>query len=126
MMPAIDEYEGVRASIQAYVDACALADAEALRASLHPMWTMYGIDQLSVDTAAGVDDFVAWVAEQAPPVGYRATITNIDVAGDAATATLVEEKYYDIDYVIFFTLVRYDGAWAITTKTFSQVPPRER
>jgi KaiC/GvpD/RAD55 family RecA-like ATPase len=126
MTSTIDEYESIRAAIQAYVDACALADAEALRASLHPMWAMYGIDELSVDTAAGVDDFVAWVAEQAPPVGYRAAITNIDVAGDAATATLVEEKYYDIDYVIFFTLVRYDGAWAITTKTYSQGPPRRR
>ncbi|MCZ3388419.1 MAG: nuclear transport factor 2 family protein [Actinomycetia bacterium] len=126
MMPAIHEYEGVRAAVQAYADACALADAEALRAALHPRWTMYGIDELSVETATGADDFVDWVDGQVPPTGYRATITNIDIAGDAAKATLVEEKYYDIDYVIYFTLVRYDGAWSITTKTFSQVPPKER
>ena len=111
---------------RAYVDACESADAEALRAALHPRWTMYGIDDLSVETGASVDDFVAWVDDQAPPVGYRATITQIDIVGDAALATLVEENYYGIDYVIYFTLVRYGKAWAITTKTFSQVPPKGR
>ncbi len=125
-MAAIDEYEDVRDAVQAYVDACGLADAEALRAALHPSWTMYGIDELSVEMATSAGDFVDWVDGQTPPTGYRATITAIDIAGDAATATLVEEKYYDIDYVIYFTLVRYDGAWSITTKTFSQVPPSER
>lgn len=125
-VPSIDEYEAVRAAVQAYVDACASADAHALRAALHPQWTMYGIDELSVETATSAADFVAWVDDQAPPTGYRATITELDIAGDAAAATLVEEKYYDIDYVIYFTLVRYGQGWTITTKTFSQVPPKKR
>lgn len=126
MTSAIGENEAARAAVQAYVDACALADPEALRAALHPQWTMYGIDETSVETATSVDDFVAWVADQEPPKGYRATITALDVSGDAAVATLVEEKYYGIDYVIYFTLVRYGQGWTITTKTFSQVPPKER
>ena len=124
--PSIDEYEAVRAAVQAYVDACGAADADALRAALHPQWTMYGIDELSVETATSAADFVAWVDDQVPPTGYRATITELDIAGDAAAATLVEEKYYDINYVIYFTLVRYGQGWTITTKTFSQVPPKER
>jgi len=119
----IEEYEAVRAAVQRYVDACVAADHDALRAALHPKWTMSGIDAEATDAATPAADFVAWVAEQSPPAGYRATITHVEIAGDAASATLVEESYYGIDYVIFFTLVRYEGVWAIVTKTYSQVPP---
>jgi hypothetical protein len=118
----IDEYSAVRSAVQRYVDACLGADDGALRAALHPAWTMYGID-FATDIAVSVDEFVAWVGDQARPTGYRATITHLEIAGDAATATLVEENYYDVDYVIYFTLVRYDGVWSIVTKTHSQVPP---
>ena len=118
---AIDELDAVRAAVQRYVDACANADPEALRSALHPEWRMYGIDALAEDIAAPPDGFVSWVADQQPPVGYRATITHVEVVADAATATLVEESYYDVDYVVYFTLVRYGGTWQIVTKTYSQV-----
>jgi hypothetical protein len=120
---AIDEYEAVHSTVQRYVDACMAADGDALRAALHPKWTMYGIDAGATDVAATVDEFVGWVKEQAPPDGYRATITHIEIAGDAAVATLVEESYYDTDYVVFFTLVRYESAWSVVCKTYSQIPP---
>ena len=113
----------MRAAIQRYVDACKTADHDALRAALHPKWTMSGVDAEATDAATSVDDFVAWVADQEAPAGYRATIAQLDIAGDAASATLVEESYYGVDYVIFFTLVRYEGSWAIVNKTYSQVPP---
>jgi len=119
----IEQYEAVRAAVQDYVQACLAADGRALRDALHPRWTMYGIDANAIDAGASVDDFVAWVSEQAPPAGFRSTITHLEIAGDAAVATLVEESYYDTDYVTFFTLVRYDGVWEIVTKTYSQVPP---
>lgn len=119
------EEEAVRAAVQAYVDACASADANALREALHPAWTMYGIDSLGVDAGTGRAVYVEWVGEQQPPHGYLATISQVDVAGIAAMATLLEENYYGIDYTIFFTLVRYDGTWRITSKTYSQMPPVE-
>lgn len=118
----IEEYEAVRAAIQRYVVACQAADHIAVRAALHPKWTMSGVDAEATDAGATLADFVSWVAEHSPPDGYRATITHLDIAGDAASATLVEESYYGVDYVIFFTLVRYDREWAIMTKTYSQVP----
>jgi len=118
----IEEYEAVRTALQRYVDACRSADPDALRAALHPAWTMYGIDDDTVDVAAAPDEFVQWLRDQDPPAGYRASVTRIDIAGHAACATLVEENYYGLDYVIYFTLVRYDGVWRIVTKTYSQVP----
>ncbi len=122
----IEEYEAVRAAIQRYVVACQAADHLAVRAALHPKWTMSGVDVETTDAGATLEDFVSWVAEHSPPDGYRTTITHLDIAGDAASATLVEESYYGVDYVIFFTLVRYDREWAIVTKTYSQVPPDSR
>lgn len=118
----LDDAEAVRAAVQGYVDACRDADPEMLRAALHPAWTMYGIDSDTVDVAAAPDEFVQWLQDQDSPAGYRAGITRIDVAGHAACATLVEESYYGIDYVVFFTLVRYDGRWQVVTKTYSEVP----
>ncbi|MEO8106527.1 MAG: nuclear transport factor 2 family protein [Actinomycetes bacterium] len=123
MDEARTDVEAVQAAVQEYVQACARADPDALRGALHPAWTMYGIDSLAVDVGTGVEDFVEWVGQQRPPDGYRASIAQVDIAGDAAVATLREENYYGVDYTIFFTLVRYDGVWQITTKTHSQIPP---
>ena len=125
MSVALADVEAVRTAVQAYVSACAAADADALREALHPAWTMYGIDALAVDAGTGADAYVEWVGDQQAPQGYRATISQIDVAGDAAMATLLEASYYGIDYTIFFTLVRYEGIWRITSKTYSQIPPVE-
>jgi Putative lumazine-binding len=117
----IDDLDAVRAAVQRYVDACTNADSEALRSALHPAWRMYGIDTSDEEVAVPVDEFVAWVAGRQPPVGYRATITHIEITTDVALATLVEEKYYDTDYIIFFSLVRSGGRWSIVTKTYSSV-----
>ena len=119
----IDDLNAVRAAVQRYVDACANADSEALRSALHPAWRMYGIEPLPLDeeVAVPVDEYVAWVADRQPPVGYRATITQVEITADVAMATLVEEKYYDIDYIVFFSLVRSGGTWCIVTKTYSGV-----
>ena len=123
MIGDIDDLEAVRAAVQRYVDACTRADSEALRSALHPAWRMYGIEPAPLDeeVAVPVEEYVAWVAERQPPVGYRATITQVEISSDVAMATLVEEKYYDIDYIVFFTLVRSGGTWCIVTKTYSRV-----
>ena len=124
MPSSLADIEAVRAVVQKYVDACAAADASWLRAALHPSWTMYGVDALGTDVASTVNDFVTWVAEQPPPVDYRAAITHVDVSGVVASVTVVEENYYGLDYVICFTLVRYGAEWALVTKSYSQIPPQ--
>jgi len=125
MSTDLDDLDAVRAAVQRYVDACTDADSEALRTALHPDWRMYGIEEAGDEVAASVDDYVAWVAKRQPPVGYRATITHLEIATDVATATLVEENYYDVDYVVFFSLVRYGGLWRIVTKAYSQVSSQQ-
>ena len=54
----------------------------------------------------------------------RAAITHVDVSGVVASVTVVEENYYGLDYVIYFTLVRYGAEWALVTKSYSQIPPQ--
>jgi hypothetical protein len=120
MSTDMDDLNAVREAVQRYVDACTNADSEALRSALHPAWRMYGIDTTE-EVAVTVDEFVDWAADKQPPLGYRATITHIEIASDVAMATLVEEKYYDSDYTIHFSLIRSGGRWHIVTKTYSRV-----
>ena len=121
MSTDIDDLNAVREAVQRYVDADTNADSQALRSALHPAFRMYGIDTSEEEFAVTVDEFVAWVAERQPPLGYRAAITHIEIASDVAMATLVEEKYYDTDYTIHFSLIRSGGMWHIVTKTYSRV-----
>ena len=121
MSTDIDDLNAVREAVQRYVDADTNADSQALRSALHPAFRMYGIDTSEEEFAVTVDEFVAWAADKQPPLGYRATITHIEIASDVAMATLVEEKYYDTDYTTHLSLIRSGGTWHIVTKTYSRV-----
>jgi hypothetical protein len=121
MSTDINDLNAVREAVQRYVDACANADLEALRSALHPAWRMYGIDTSEEEFAVTVDEFVDWASDRESPLGYRATITHIEITRDVAMATLVEENYYDTDYTIHFSLIRSGGMWHIVTKTYSRV-----
>ncbi len=124
MITPVSEYDAIRSAVQRYVDACRNANAAALRAALHPNWAMYGVDSESTDQGATLSDFVDWVAQQSPPERYLATVSQISIDGNCAMARLVEQDYYGIDYVIYFSLVRYQSAWQIVTKTYSQISER--
>jgi hypothetical protein len=121
MSTDIDDLNEVRTAVQRYVDACTSADPEALRAALHPAWRMYGIDPVDEEIAVPVDEFVAWLTGQQAPIGYRASITHIEITADAAMVTVAEEKYYDTDYIVYFSLLRSGGKWSIVTKTYCLV-----
>jgi Putative lumazine-binding len=82
---------------------------------------MYGVDSEATDQGANLSDFADWVAQQPPPEGYRATVSQIGIDGNCAMARLVEQDYYGIDYVIYFSLVRYQSDWQIVTKTYSEI-----
>ena len=75
-------------------------------------------------------DFIAMVGRNPGLAGpsYEARVRTIDVTGDAGVAVLEETDYFGCDFVDYFTLVRTDGAWKITSKTYAHTggsPSRE-
>ena len=66
--------------------------------------------------------FCEYIAEHPADVDgtFRARITSIVQAGDAAAASMTEENHLGtLTFVNFFTLCRSDGRWRIANKTFA-------
>jgi len=60
---------------------------------------------------------------------YKATLWNIDLAGDAGVAVLGETDYLGCDFVDYFSVACIDGRSQITDKTYPHTagqPPASR
>ncbi len=114
----------VRAVVQQYIDGTFEGDADKLAAVFHPQAVMTGY--LGPDLLCGaVAPFLDAVRGNPAPRdtgGYTAAITQVEVAGQVATATLSETGLMGTDFVDYFHLVCIDGAWSIVAKTFHAGP----
>jgi len=115
---AIDR-EAIAATVQMYIDGSAQGDTAMLTEAFHPDAQMYG--------AVGEDRYDEPITEYVKLVGdspggetMRARITSIVQAGDAATATVVEDGFWgSLSFVTFLMLARIDGRWCIVNKNFA-------
>jgi Putative lumazine-binding len=126
--PIVD-HDAIAATVQRYIDGSAAGDTAKLQEAFHPDAQMYG--------AVGPDrydepisEYIKLVAESPGGDTLQARITSIAQAGDAATATVLEEGFWGtLSFVTFFTLARIDGRWQIVNKTFAhtggELPPEE-
>jgi hypothetical protein len=124
-----DDYDAIAATVQLYIDGSARGDAAKLSEGFHPDAHMYG--------AVGEDRYDEPITEyiklmEASPGGeaLQARITSIVQAGDAATATVLEEGFWGtLSFVTFLALARIDGRWRMVNKTFAhtggELPPEE-
>ena len=115
----IDDYDAIAATAQLYIDGSADGDAAKLSEGFHPDAQMYGAiggDRYDVP----ITEYIKLVGESPGGATMRGRITSIDQAGDAATATVVEEGFWGtMSFVTFLTLSRIDGRWRIVNKTFA-------
>jgi hypothetical protein len=115
----IHDHDAIAATVQMYIDGSAQGDAAQLTEAFHPDAQMYG--------AVGDDrydepltEYVKLVTESPGGDTMQARITSIVQAGDAATATVVEEGFWGtLSFVTFFMLSRIDGRWRIVNKNFA-------
>jgi hypothetical protein len=115
----IRDLDEVRALIQLYIDG-ANGDVAKLEQAFHPdarMMGRVGAMQMYVP----ITDFFRMVERQPGLAGpsYKAVVRNIDLAGDAGVAVLVETDYMGCDFVDYFSVARIAGRWQITNKTFA-------
>jgi hypothetical protein len=119
MAQYMDDLEAIRGVVQLYIDG-ANGDVAKLEQAFHPNAWMFG-HVGAMETNMPIQDFIAFVSNTPGLAGpsYRATVTSLDVVGDAAVATLAEENYMGCDFVDYFSLARIDGHWKIVNKTYA-------
>jgi hypothetical protein len=116
---AIDDHDAIAAIVQLYIDGSARGDAAKLEEAFHDDAQMYG--------AVGPDrydepiaEYIKLVVESPGGETLRMRIASIAQAGDAATATVIEDGFWGtLSFVTYFTLARIDGRWRIVNKVFA-------
>ena len=117
----IDDYDAIAATVQLYIDGSAQGDAAKLTEAFHPDAQMYGaVGDQRFDEP--ITEYIKLVADAPGDADgtFRARITSIVQAGDAAGAIVVEEGFWGtMSFVDFFTLSRSEGRWRIVNKNFA-------
>lgn len=122
-MPSqLDDLNDIRELIQLYIEG-SNGDVAKLKAAFHADARMFGHIDDDPTQSGPISDFIDWIAETPGNAGpnYRANIRQIDVAGDAGVAILVETDYLGHDFVDYFSVARIDGEWKITNKTYADM-----
>ena len=116
----IDDYDAIAAAVQLYIDGSARGDAAMLTEGFHPDAQMYGaVGDDRYDEP--ITEYIKLMAESPGGETLRARITSIVQAGDAASATVVEDGFWGtLSFVTFLTLSHIEGHWRIVNKTFAQ------
>jgi len=125
MTKRIADTEAVLATMQRYIDGTNDADVTLLRSAFHANAVMTGWmgGHLMEGTPEPFFQHVANTPAPAKQTGapYSGRITEVRVLGNTATATLIEDNLYGVDFVDFFHLSRgRDGQWLIVSKLFHQ------
>jgi hypothetical protein len=125
----IDDYDAIAATVRLYIDGSVQGDTAKLDEAFHERAQMYGaVGEDRYDEPIG--EYTKLVAESPGGDTLRARIASIAQAGDAATATVVEDGFWGtLSFVTFLALARIDGRWRIVNKTFAhtggEMPPEE-
>ncbi len=114
----MSEEQAVQAVIEAYVAACTAADTDALREVFHPDANMSGYLAGQCLTGSPAPFFDAVANNPAPGEDYQSQISDIQVSGNIATATLSEQAYMGLAFTNHFQLLKSGGPWSIVAKLF--------
>ncbi len=111
--------------MERYVDAVRRADAPVLRGLFHPGASMNGY--LGDEFLAGTPEPFFADIESHPSMAesgaaYNGQISQIQVAGRAASATLEETGFFGSTHFInYFHLVKIANEWKVISKTFASL-----
>lgn len=119
---AATEQDGIRQTINFYIDGLREGSVETLKQAFHEQATMCGHlgETLLVVPIQGLYDFVA--AHDAPAKTgepFEASVAAIEVAGSVASAKITEKSYLGYDFTTLFHLLKIEGRWWIVGKVFN-------
>jgi hypothetical protein len=120
----LTEYEAVKKAMQGYIDGCLEGRSDRMRPSFHPAASFFGHYNGTL-LAGSIQSLFDWVDQNGPATGTRTQFGQIDIRETTAVVRLEMEGVSgklslggNARLTDFFTLLKIDGQWLITHKTF--------
>jgi len=122
MIPQLDDLDAIKACIRLYEEGSARGDRKLLEQAFLPSARMAGWFQGQFMDVPITTFFDIAEGNAQSEAGYRSSLQSIQITGDAAVATLVENAYLEHDFTDYFSLVRSEDGWKIANKIFHGKP----
>jgi hypothetical protein len=120
----LTEYEAVKKAMQGYIDGCLEGRSDRMRPSFHPAASFFGHYNGTL-LAGSIQALFDWVDQNGPATGTRTQFGQIEIRETTAVVRLEMEAVSgklslggNARLTDFFTLLKIDGQWLITHKTF--------
>jgi hypothetical protein len=120
----LSDYEAVTGAMQSYIDGVLAGRSELMRPSFHPAASFFGHYDGTM-LAGPAQALFDWVDQNGPATGTRTQFGQIDVRETIALVRLEMEGVSgrlslggNARLSDFFTLLKTNGQWLITHKTF--------
>lgn len=120
----LSEYDAVIRAMQAYIDGVLEGRSDRMKPSFHPAASFFGHYNGTV-LAGPIQSLFDWVDQNGPATGTRTQFGQIDIRETTAMVRLEMEGVTgklslggNARLSDFFTLLKIDGQWLITHKTF--------
>lgn len=121
---SLTDYEAVKTAMQRYIDGVLEGRSDKMRPSFHPAASFFGHYDGTV-LAGSVQALFDWVDGNGPATGTRTHLAQIDIRETTALVRLEMDAVSgklslggNARLSDFFTLLKIDGEWQITHKTF--------
>jgi hypothetical protein len=114
MTPDLDDYDGIVAAVQAYIDGFNDRDPKKFKRAFHEDAWMYFIDEAGTLQKMPLEDelFEKWANEG---VNVDMRVLSVHQMGDAANVALA----WGTEWFDFHNLLNIDGEWKIMNKSAS-------
>ena len=121
---SLADYEAVQTAMQGYIDGVVEGRSDRMKPSFHPAASFFGHYNNAV-LAGSVQSLFDWVDQNGPATGTKTQFAQIDIRETIALVRLEMESVSGklslgghARLSDFFTLLKIDGQWLITHKTF--------
>jgi hypothetical protein len=121
---SLTEYEAVKKAMQGYIDGCLEGRSDRMRPSFHPAASFFGHYNGTL-LAGSIELLFDWVDKNGPATGMRTQFGQVEIRETTAVVRLEMEGVSgklslggNARLTDFFTLLKVDGQWLITHKTF--------
>lgn len=105
--------------INMYIEGTRTGNTDMIRKSFHPDALMSGYmgPKCLIGDITPFTNHVETSGKPATPP-YQGHMISLDITGNIASAKVVEDDLYGMDFVNFFHLMSVDGEWKIVSKLF--------
>ena len=120
----LTDYEAVKKAMQGYIDGVLEGRSDTMKPSFHPAASFFGYYNGTL-LAGSTQSLFDWVDQNGPATGTTTEFGQIDIR---ETTALVRLEMGEVSGKLslggnarlsdFFTLLKIDGKWLITHKTF--------